>query len=79
MQTETAGLDADIQREFGRQREHLEKSVASLRKKLAKDSDIHKADNVRVMQVGSFIQKIKNNYAFTCSYYEFVRMKIIDI
>ena len=46
-------MDADIQREYARQREHLERSVASLRKKLAKDSEIHRADNVRIMQVRS--------------------------
>lgn len=50
-QTETASVDADIQREYARQREHLERSVASLRKKLAKDTEIHRADNVRIMQV----------------------------
>lgn len=44
-------MDADIQKEYSRQREHLERSVASLRKKLAKDSEIHRADNVRIMQV----------------------------
>ena len=45
------GVDADIQKEYSRQREHLERSVASLRKKLAKDTEIHRADNVRIMQV----------------------------
>ena len=50
-QTETATGDAEIQNEYSRQREHLERSVASLRKKLAKDSEIHRADNVRIMQV----------------------------
>lgn len=50
-QPESAGVDADIQREYARQREHLERSVASLRKKLTKDSEIHRADNVRIMQV----------------------------
>ena len=50
-QTETASVDADIQKEYARQREHLERSVASLRKKLAKDTEIHRADNVRIMQV----------------------------
>ena len=44
-------MDADIQKEFSRQKEHLERSVASFRKKLVKDSAIHKADNVRIMQV----------------------------
>eukprot|EP00795_Rhopilema_esculentum_P004667 gene4667-20951_t len=47
---EQAGIDADIQQEYARQREHLERSVASLRKKLAKDTEIHRADNVRIMQ-----------------------------
>ncbi|KAG7481579.1 hypothetical protein MATL_G00068090 [Megalops atlanticus] len=32
------GVDADIQKEYNRQREHLEKTVASLKKKLAKDT-----------------------------------------
>lgn len=52
MQNESsASVDADIQREYARQREHLERSVASLRKKLEKDNEIHRADNVRIMQV----------------------------
>lgn len=54
LQTETASVDADIQKEFGRQKEHLERSVASLRKKLEKDSEIHKADNVRIMQASAY-------------------------
>ncbi len=44
------GMDEDLQREYARQREHLERSVVSLRKKMSKDSEIHRADNVRVMQ-----------------------------
>lgn len=55
-QTESASVDADIQKEYSRQREHLERSVASLRKKLAKDSEIHRADNVRIMQVSKKTQ-----------------------
>ena len=39
--------------EYARQREHLERSVASLRKKLSKDSDIHRGDTIRVMQVST--------------------------
>ena len=66
IQTETAGLDADIQREYGRQREHLEKSVASLRKKLNKDSEIHHADNVRVMQVMSSLSVLFYLYFLIC-------------
>lgn len=44
-------MDYDIQKEYARQREHLERSVTALRRKLAKDSEIHRSDNVRVMQV----------------------------
>ena len=51
-------MDADIQKEFSRQKEHLERSVASLRKKLEKDSEIHKADNVRIMQVGNHLSHL---------------------
>merc|ERR1719281_966720 len=43
-------LDSDIQREYSRQREYLEKSVESLKKKLLKDSDVHRQDNTRVLQ-----------------------------
>eukprot|EP00731_Ephydatia_muelleri_P018745 Em0011g785a len=42
--------ETDIHSEYARQREHLERSVASLRKKLAKDTEIHRADYIRVMQ-----------------------------
>ncbi|XP_053325091.1 cilia- and flagella-associated protein 57 [Spea bombifrons] len=47
---EIVGVDADIQREYAKQREHLERSLNTLQKKLAKDSEIHRADTVRVMQ-----------------------------
>merc|ERR1712151_861803 len=43
-------LDPDIQREYSRQREYLEKSVDSLKKKLLKDSEVHRSDNMRVLQ-----------------------------
>lgn len=42
--------ERDMETEYGRQREHMERSVASLRKKLAKDTEIHRKDNIRVMQ-----------------------------
>ncbi|XP_072275438.1 cilia- and flagella-associated protein 57 [Pyxicephalus adspersus] len=47
---EIVGIDADIQREYARQREHLERSLSTLQKKLAKDTEIHRVDNVRIMQ-----------------------------
>ena len=51
MQPENTNIDVDIHKEYARQREHLEKSIASLRKKLAKDSEIHRTENVRIIQV----------------------------
>ena len=39
----------DLHKEYARQREHMERTVASLRKKLTKDSEIHRSDTVRVM------------------------------
>ena len=48
---EIVGMDADIQREFSRQREHLEHNVASLKRKLAKDTEVHRIDNVKIMKV----------------------------
>uniref|UniRef100_A0A4W5MTU1 Uncharacterized protein n=1 Tax=Hucho hucho TaxID=62062 RepID=A0A4W5MTU1_9TELE len=44
------GVDADVQREYARHREHLERNVASLKRKLAKDGVVHHADNVKIMQ-----------------------------
>ena len=41
---------AAAQQEFNRQREYLEKSVESLKRKLAKDMELHRADNVRLMR-----------------------------
>jgi len=43
-------LDIDIQREYNRQRDYLEKSVDSLKRKLLKDSEVHRQDNTRVLQ-----------------------------
>merc|ERR1719156_429529 len=43
-------LDQDIQREYNRQREYLEKSVESLKHKLLKDSEVHRQDNMRILQ-----------------------------
>jgi len=58
---ESAGMDVDIQNEYSRQREHLERSVASFRKKLTKDQQIHRADNVRIMQENvSLIKEIND-------------------
>jgi WD40 repeat protein len=48
--TETdVGGEKDINSEYSRQREHMEHTVASLRKKLTKDTEIHRLDTIRVM------------------------------
>lgn len=44
-------MDQDIQKEYARQRDHLEKNVHSLKSKLAKDAEIHRTDGIRTMQV----------------------------
>lgn len=49
-QIQTEELDSDIQREYHRQREYLEKSVEALKKRLARDMALHKQDNMRIMQ-----------------------------
>lgn len=39
------------------QREYLEKTVDSLKRKLAKDSELHRTDNLRVMQVRACVRE----------------------
>eukprot|EP00742_Colponemidia_sp_Colp-10_P003011 GILJ01003213.1.p1 GENE.GILJ01003213.1~~GILJ01003213.1.p1 ORF type:complete len:1307 (+),score=279.75 GILJ01003213.1:41-3922(+) len=43
-------MDQDTQKEYNRQRDYLERSVESLKRKLAKDSEVHRQDNMRIMQ-----------------------------
>lgn len=45
-----AEIDEDIQKEYNRQREYLERSVESLKRKLHKDMELHRTDNMRIMQ-----------------------------
>merc|ERR1711865_775871 len=49
-QVRTGELDIDIQSEYHRQREYLERSVDSLKRKFARDVQLHKQDNMRIMQ-----------------------------
>lgn len=54
-------LDTDVQKEYNRQRDYLEKSVDSLKKKLEKDSQSHRIDNMRIMQENvSLIREIND-------------------
>ena len=43
-------MDTDVQQEYARQREYPERTVASLRYKFHKDQDVHRTDNVKIMQ-----------------------------
>ncbi len=44
------GEGHEIEEEYLRQKEYLQKSVSALKKKLTKDSAIHRGDNQRAMQ-----------------------------
>ncbi|KAJ3190576.1 Cilia- and flagella-associated protein 57 [Irineochytrium annulatum] len=43
-------VEVDVQQEYSRQREYLQRTVASLRRKVSKDQGIHRSDNVKIMQ-----------------------------
>ncbi|KAL8427170.1 hypothetical protein Efla_006797 [Eimeria flavescens] len=45
-----AEVDTDILKEQTRQRDYLEKSVECLKQRLGKDSQVHRQDNVKLMQ-----------------------------
>ncbi|XP_058159756.1 cilia- and flagella-associated protein 57 isoform X3 [Dasypus novemcinctus] len=47
---EIAGMNTDLQQEYSRQREHLERNLATLKKKVVKESELHRTDYVRIMQ-----------------------------
>ncbi|XP_060062057.1 cilia- and flagella-associated protein 57 isoform X2 [Erinaceus europaeus] len=47
---EIAGLNTDLQQEYSRQRDHLERNLATLKKKVVKESELHRTDYVRIMQ-----------------------------
>merc|ERR1719271_2199911 len=54
-------LDTDTQKEYNRQRDYLEKSVDSLKRKLVKDSEVPRIDNMRIMQENvSLIREIND-------------------
>eukprot|EP00944_MAST-04C_sp_MAST-4C-sp1_P009277 g9277.t1 len=50
-------LDAEITSEYQRQKEYLEKSVDALKRRLVRDSALHKADNQRVMMANMSLVK----------------------
>jgi len=46
---DTQEMEEDLQKEYNRQRDYLEKTVESLKRKLVKDADSHKSDTNRIM------------------------------
>uniref|UniRef100_A0A8B9LMA5 Cilia and flagella associated protein 57 n=1 Tax=Astyanax mexicanus TaxID=7994 RepID=A0A8B9LMA5_ASTMX len=58
---EIVGVDADIQRENSRQKEHLERNVASLKRKLSNDTNVHQAYKVKTMKENAFLIKEIND------------------
>jgi len=58
---ESTHLDEDVQKEYTRQREYLEKSVENLKRKLAKDTDLHRYEATRFMQENASLIKEIND------------------
>lgn len=56
-----ATLDEELQQEHNRQREFLERSIASLRQKLAKNEESHQAETMRVMRENVMLIKEIND------------------
>lgn len=54
-------MEVDIQQEYARQREYLERTISSLRKKVTKDQTLHRSDNVRIMMENVTLIKEINN------------------
>lgn len=48
-------MNTDLQLEYARQREHLERNLATIKKKVVKESELHRTDYVRIMQVLTYI------------------------
>lgn len=60
-------MDADVQREYGRQREHMERNMDSLRKRLAKDIKVHEAKNIKLMKVGFHVTEKTRTIKKNCN------------
>ncbi|NXI62239.1 CFA57 protein, partial [Anseranas semipalmata] len=58
---EAEEVDMDLQQEYVRQREYLERNLAALKKKVVKDQEIHQAAYMRIMQENvSLIKEIND-------------------
>eukprot|EP00399_MALV-I-05_sp_L67-4_P000141 gene141-48_t len=71
--------DTDAQKEYNRQRDYLEKSVDSLKRKLAKDSEVHRVDNMRIMQEHVQLIREINDLRREISYLKGERIQLSEI
>lgn len=61
-------MDEDIQRAFCRQRDHLERTVNSLRMRLAKSAEEHDRVYVKIMKASQQAKKIAWTVCLTAHY-----------
>ncbi|KAM7106339.1 cilia- and flagella-associated protein 57 [Ciconia maguari] len=58
---QTEAVDTDLQQEHARQREYLERNLATLKKKVVKDQEVHQAAYMRIVQENvSLIKEIND-------------------
>lgn len=57
-QVETEAVDTDLQQEYMRQREYLERNLAAVKKKVVKDQEVHQAAYMRIVQVISLFHVV---------------------
>ena len=64
-----AAAEEDVSSEYARQRDYLERTVRSLKTKLDKDTQLHRTDNLRIMQARHFsdIVTLISYRAVSCS------------
>ncbi|XP_010370157.1 cilia- and flagella-associated protein 57 isoform X1 [Rhinopithecus roxellana] len=73
---EIAGLNTDLQQEYARQREHLERNLATLKKKVVKEGELHRTDYVRIMQENVSLLKEMNELRREL---KFTRSQVYDL
>ena len=56
LQVDMVGVEGEVEREHARHREHLERNVGALKRKMADEAKVHGADNVKIMQVTRSVQ-----------------------
>ncbi|KAL4832152.1 hypothetical protein H8958_020259 [Nasalis larvatus] len=73
---EITGLNTDLQQEYARQREHLERNLATLKKKVVKEGELHRTDYVRIMQENVSLLKEMNELRREL---KFTRSQVYDL